>query len=206
MRILILGNGVMSNILKDVIINSDDILVDMLDTKNELICDKDFDIIIDFSHHLATKKVVDFALSKNKPILIATTGQDKEELEYIKKAEEKIKILKISNTSLGVYAMNEIAKLASKILEDFEVAIEEIHHTRKIDAPSGTALSLLHNLENRDKKNVQVNSLRMSNIAGIHKLIFTSDDEILEIKHTAISRKIFALGAIKYAKKMLEKK
>ncbi|VWL85160.1 4-hydroxy-tetrahydrodipicolinate reductase [Oceanivirga miroungae] len=205
MRVLILGNGVMSNILKDVVINSSDTFVDMIDTKENIECDLDFDVIIDFSNHLATKKVVDFAIMKNKPLLIATTGQTEDEIKYIEKAKEKLNILKISNTSLGVYVMNEIVKLASSILEDFDVAVEEIHHTRKLDSPSGTALTLIENIKkSNENKEVQVNSLRLSNISGIHKVIFSAEDEILEIKHTAISRKIFALGAIKYARKMLD--
>ncbi|WP_067142126.1 4-hydroxy-tetrahydrodipicolinate reductase [Oceanivirga salmonicida] len=203
MKILILGNGVMANIVKDNIGNTDEFIA-MLDTKYELKCDEEFDVIIDFSHHSATKKIIDFAVEKNKPILIATTGQTNDELEYIEKAKEKINLSKISNTSLGVYAVNELVKKAAEILKDFDISIIEKHHTRKIDAPSGTAITIADSIKevNKDAK-IEMHSIRAGNISGEHTILFAGIDEIVEIKHTATSRKIFALGAIKYARELL---
>ncbi len=204
MKILIFGNGVMSNILKEVVIEKEE-FVAMLDTRENLVCDKDFDVIIDFSNHNATKKVIDFAIKHKKPILIATTGQTDEELEYIENAKKDIKILKITNTSLGVYAINKLVKEATSILKGFDISIVEKHHTRKIDAPSGTAKTLENCIKevNKDAK-VEMHSIRAGNITGEHTVMFAGVDEIVEIKHTATSRKIFALGAIEYARDLVK--
>lgn len=216
MKILIWGNGVMSNIVKNSVI--DDEVVAMVDSLKEIPEIKDFDIIIDFSHHSATKKMLDFAMKNNKPVLIATTGHNIDEIEYIKECSKKIAILKTSNTSLGIKVMRELVKMATKLLEDFDIEVLEKHHNRKIDAPSGTAKTLIEEVQKirnlklvesrtnkRESNEITVHSLRAGTIAGEHSVIYAGLDEIIEIKHTALSRKIFAVGAIKMAKKLLEK-
>lgn len=104
---------------------------------------EDFDILIDFSNPNMTKDLVEFALKKKKNILIGTTGHNIEQLDLIKKASEEIAILHSSNTSFGINALNLIIEQATKILKDFDIEIIEKHHNRKVDAPSGTAKTLL---------------------------------------------------------------
>ena len=216
MKILIYGNGYMGKIVKEIAENDNEV-VGILDSLEEkvVICEE-FDVIIDFSHHNATKKLLDFAVMKNKPVLIATTGHTDDELKYIQESSKNISILKITNTSYGITVMKHLIKEATKLLYDYDIEIVESHHNRKIDAPSGTAKTLaeeitkirdLKILNSRDKKRekdeLTIHSLRAGTIIGEHSVVFAGIDEIIEIKHTALSRKIFAVGAIKLAKKLL---
>lgn len=218
MRILVFGNGVMANILQKSIENPD-VFVEMIDPLNVEDIKKEFDVIIDFSNHLATKTLLNIALKYKKPLLIATTGQTKEEELDIEKASKSIPILKMSNTSLGVKVLNKLSKLATKLLEDFDIEIVEAHHNRKIDAPSGTAITLAKSIQEernlkiqtnrqgkRQKDELGIHSIRGGSIVGEHTAIFAGQDEIVEIKHTALSRKIFAVGAIKFARKLINLK
>ncbi|WP_068268649.1 4-hydroxy-tetrahydrodipicolinate reductase [Caviibacter abscessus] len=219
MKILISGNGVMANIVKDCI-KEPDVFAGMIDTTKDVIFNEDFDAIIDFSNHLATKKILEFAKNKNKPILIATTGHSIIEEQLIEEYSKYIYIIKATNTSLGVFALNRLAKLATQLLENFDIEIIEKHHNRKIDAPSGTAKTLAKNIKDvrsdleivtnrtgkRNSNELGIHSVRAGNIFGEHSVIFAAEDEIIEIKHTAFSRKIFAIGAIKLAHTLLEKK
>lgn len=215
MRILVFGNGVMANILQKSIENPD-IFVDMIDPLNVKDIKKEFDVIIDFSNHLATNTLLNMALKYKKPLLIATTGQTKEEELEIENASKSIPILKMTNTSLGVKVLNKLSKLATKLLEDFDIEIVEAHHNRKIDAPSGTAITLAKSIQEerdlkiqtnrqrkRQKDELGIHSIRGGSIVGEHTAIFAGEDEIVEIKHTALSRKIFAVGAIKFARKLV---
>lgn len=218
MKILISGNGVMAQIVKDCI-KEPNIFVGMIDTTQDINVNEDFDVIIDFSNHKATKKILEFAKNNKKPILIATTGHSDDEEKLIEEYSKYIYIIKATNTSLGVYSLNRLAKLATQILENFDIEIVEKHHNRKIDAPSGTAKTLAKNIKDvraeltivtermgkRESNELGIHSVRAGNIVGEHSVIFANEDEVVEIKHTAFSRKIFALGAIKLAEKLLEK-
>lgn len=215
MKILVFGNGVMANIVKDSIQN-EDVFVDMIDPFDVKKIEKDFDVIIDFSHNLATNTVLNLAKEYSKPLLIATTGQTEDEMKAIENASKYIPILKMTNTSLGVKVLNKLSKLATQLLEDFDIEIVEAHHNRKVDSPSGTALTLAKNIQEvrnlkiqtnrvgkREKNEIGIHSVRGGSIVGEHTAIFAGEDEIVEIKHTALSRKIFAVGAIKFARKLL---
>ena len=218
MKILVIGTGVMSDYVLDSIRNSENICIGRYDKfgngdfSNFEEINEDFDVIVDFSHHSLTKELLEFAVKNNKNILIATTGHNEEENDFIKQMSEKIAILKATNTSFGVNALNKIVAYATKILKDFDIEVVEKHHNRKLDAPSGTANTLLDVIDEAlDKKmnrvygrhdvkrgedEIGVHSIRGGSIVGEHEVIFTKGDEIIEIKHTALSRKIFADGAI----------
>ena len=218
MKILVIGTGVMSDYVLDSIRNSENICIGRYDKfgngdfSNFEEINEDFDVIVDFSHHSLTKELLEFAVKNNKNILIATTGHNEEENDLIKQMSEKIAILKATNTSFGVNALNKIVAYATKILKDFDIEVVEKHHNRKLDAPSGTANTLLDVIDQAlDKKmnrvygrhdvkrgedEIGVHSIRGGSIVGEHEVIFTKGDEIIEIKHTALSRKIFADGAI----------
>ena len=218
MKILIFGNGVMANIVKDCV-KEPNIYVDMVNPLENIAVNADFDVIIDFSHHSATKKLLEFAKEKNKPVLIATTGHTSEEEKIIKEYSKYIYIIKATNTSIGVFSLNKLVKLATTLLYDYDIEIVEAHHNRKIDSPSGTAKTIAKNIQNvkkdldivtnrtykRESNEIGIHSVRAGNIVGEHKIIFAGEDEVIEIKHTAFSRKIFAIGAIKLAEKLNEK-
>lgn len=172
------------------------------------------DGIIDFSHFSLTEEILKYAIEINSPLVIATTGHTDEQKLKIEEASKKIAILKATNTSLGVNIMNQIVSYATKLLADFDIELIEKHHNRKIDAPSGTAATLLEVIneslsekknfvygregnKKREKNEIGVHAIRAGNIVGEHTVIFSSGDEIIEIKHEALSRKIFADGAVK---------
>ncbi len=227
MKILVIGAGVMSDFVLDSIKSSNYTCIgrlDLLDNGEFNSFDEineDFDIIIDFSHHSMTKVLLDYALENNKNILIATTGHTEEELQLIEEASKKIAIIKATNTSFGVNALNKIVSYATSILNDFDIEIIEKHHNRKIDAPSGTANTLIDVItkekeqkmkivygrhdEKRSENEIGVHSIRAGAIVGEHSVLYSKGDEIIEIKHTALSRKIFSDGAVKACERLISK-
>lgn len=161
-----------------------------------------FDVIIDFSHKTALPKVLSLALNTSAPLLLATTGYDKSDEETIRKAAEKIAILKTSNTSRGIAALKRAAEQISLDFSECDCDIVEKHHKNKKDSPSGTALTLKNILE-KHIENIRVHSIRGGTVCGEHEIIFLGDDEEIRITHIAYSRKIFALGALSAARKLL---
>lgn len=172
-----------------------------------------YDVIIDFS----SPEMLDSLLALKKPIVIASTGHDDENISKIKAASEQTPILFSGNLSLGVNVMELVVEKLSNLLSDFDIEIIEKHHRYKKDAPSGTAKMLfaaankgrgneLEEVEGRsgmtygrDSKEVGVSSIRGGTIVGEHSVIFAGEDESVEIKHMASSKKIFATGALKAA-------
>ncbi|MFZ1248316.1 MAG: 4-hydroxy-tetrahydrodipicolinate reductase [Leptotrichiaceae bacterium] len=220
MNILVCGAGVMASFVKESIESSNHKCVGMYDPLGngnykdlKEIVNK-IDGIIDFSHFSLTEEILKYAIEINSPLVIATTGHTDEQKLKIEEASKKIAILKATNTSLGVNIMNQIVSYATKLLADFDIELIEKHHNRKIDAPSGTAVTLLEVIneslsekknfvygregnKKREKNEIGVHAIRAGNIVGEHTVIFSSGDEIIEIKHEALSRKIFADGAVK---------
>lgn len=177
------------------------------------------DVIVDFSHPSVFKPLLSFALEKKFPIVICTTGLSESDKELMKKASEEIPVFFSANMSLGVNLLIDLAKKATAVLEDnFDIEIVERHHNQKIDAPSGTALAIAdaiadtacdnknyvydrHSVRRkRSKDEIGIHAVRGGTIVGEHEVIFAGNDEIIEIKHTAMSKEIFATGAIKAAK------
>jgi 4-hydroxy-tetrahydrodipicolinate reductase len=176
------------------------------------------DVIIDFSNPESIIKLLEYGIKTETPIVIATTGLSDEDIDNIKKASEKIPVFHSANTSLGINVLSNLVKKAATILsESFDIEIIEKHHNKKVDAPSGTAYliadAINEELENsmefvfgregndakRTKKEIGIHAVRGGTIPGEHTVIFAGMDEILEIKHTALSKKIFAQGAIRAA-------
>ncbi|MEE0867928.1 MAG: 4-hydroxy-tetrahydrodipicolinate reductase [Clostridia bacterium] len=179
---------------------------------------EDCDVIIDFSHPSSLDSTLNYAVRENKGVVIATTGYNSEGILKIKNAAEKIPVFFSANMSLGVNLIIELAKKATAILsEGFDIEIVEKHHNQKIDAPSGTALAIADAIngicdnsndyvydrhssrKKRGKKEIGIHSVRGGTIVGEHEIIFAGTDEIIEIKHTAMSKEIFAVGAVKAA-------
>lgn len=183
-------------------------------------CDVEADVIIDFASTKNFNELLDFASDKNIPIVLCTTGYTKEQLELIEDTSKKVAMLKSANMSLGVNLLLKLVQSAAKVLSeaDFDIEIIEKHHNQKVDAPSGTALAIadainlaLNNeycykydrtkeLSKRDKKEIGISAVRGGNIVGEHEVIFAGLDEVIEFKHTAYSKSIFAKGAISAAK------
>lgn len=177
------------------------------------------DAVIDFSSPAALNGLLAFALERKVPLVLATTGYSDEQLAQIDEASKRIPIFRSANMSLGINVLLELVKKAAAVLGDsYDIEIVEKHHNRKVDAPSGTALMIAdaaasalnfkpeyvyerHSVrQSRDKKEIGISAVRGGTIVGIHEIMFAGRDEIIEIKHTAMSREIFANGAVKAAK------
>ena len=177
------------------------------------------DAVIDFSSPAALDGLLAFALERKVPLVLATTGYSDEQLARIDEASKRIPIFRSANMSLGINVLLELVKKAAAVLGDsYDIEIVEKHHNRKVDAPSGTALMIAdaaasalnfkpeyvyerHSVrQSRDKKEIGISAVRGGTIVGIHEIMFAGRDEIIEIKHTAMSREIFANGAVKAAK------
>ena len=177
------------------------------------------DAVIDFSSPAALDGLLAFALERKVPLVLATTGYSDEQLAQIDEVSKRIPIFRSANMSLGINVLLELVKKAAAVLGDsYDIEIVEKHHNRKVDAPSGTALMIAdaaasalnfkpeyvyerHSVrQSRDKKEIGISAVRGGTIVGIHEIMFAGRDEIIEIKHTAMSREIFADGAVKAAK------
>ena len=181
----------------------------------------DADVIIDFSSHTATEEVLNYAVSRHLPCVIASTGQTSRERAALARAAARIPVFYSENMSVGIAVLLEAAKAALSIMKDAEAEIIEKHHLTKLDAPSGTAKLLLQALDpdgealvvhgreglcgKRKKEEIGVFSLRGGTVAGEHTVSFFGEDEILEITHKASSRKIFAAGALRAAEALTQK-
>jgi len=186
-------------------------------------CPLHSDVIIDFSNHTAVHKVLYFAVMRHIPVVLATAAFDRDEYKVILEASTKIPIFHSSNMSIGINGISKILETLVPLLEkEFHVEIIEKHHNKKLDSPSGTALLLAdtintcssqkkeyvfgrHGTEDCcDIHQLGIHSVRGGTIPGEHTIIFAGPDEVIEIKHTALSRNIFALGALRAARFIAE--
>lgn len=182
------------------------------------------DVLIDFSHPDNLSDILDYALRTKTKLVLATTGYSEVQLDKIKEASKEIAIFQSYNTSFGISMLVRILREATKEFygADFDIEILEKHHHRKIDAPSGTAKMLFEVMaeeepdlkpvydrstlhEARHHEEVGIQAIRGGTIFGEHSIYFAGLDEIVEIKHTALSRDVFATGAIQAAKTLLGK-
>ena len=166
---------------------------------------KNADVLIDFSRPSSTLKILEDCLKLNIPMVIGTTGFNKEELSAIEEASKKIPILLAFNMSKGIFIIKKsIQDFLKSNSNKLKCTIEEVHHTEKVDSPSGTAIELKNVIEKADiAKNISslnIESKRVQGVFGIHKVIFSSDSDYIEFKHEALSRKVFAEGAIEISK------
>ena len=179
------------------------------------------DAVIDFSSPAALNGLLDFASVRKIPLVLATTGYSPEQIAKIGATACEVPIFRSGNMSLGINVLLTLVQKASSILGDsYDIEIIERHHRRKVDSPSGTALMIAdaaaescgHETEYvydrhavrqpRDKKEIGISAVRGGTIVGEHEIIFAGHDEIIEIRHTALSREIFAQGAVEAAKFM----
>lgn len=160
---------------------------------------KKVDVWIDFSSPEGLDALLDEAVRKGIPVVSGTTGLDGKLKKKMKKASEKIPILWSSNMSFGVAVFREALRALAP-LADFDFQIEEVHHRRKKDRPSGTALTLQETLEETiGRKCPEPLSIRGGGVFGIHKVWAMSEEEILTFEHQALNRAVFARGAVRAA-------
>lgn len=171
----------------------------------------DFDAIIDFSAHKATISILKVAIVRRCAVVLATTGHDDDEKKYIEYASRFIPLFYAGNMSLGIAAMAKCVRETLSVFKTADVEIIETHHTQKADVPSGTALMLADVVkqtiggqtvvgrhENGKKKDgdIGVHSLRMGSVFGKHEVRINTGEETLTFTHEALSRKVYAKGAI----------
>ena len=174
------------------------------------------DVVIDFSHHTGTMPLMDYCVSRGIPAVVCTTGQTPEELEYIDKAAESIPVFRSANMSVGVALTAKIVKEVAAKFGACDIEILEIHHNRKVDAPSGTAIMLadavrearpeLHynlgrsGMAKREADEIGISAVRMGNIVGTHEVMFGTNTQTITITHQAHDRALFADGAVTAAR------
>ena len=182
------------------------------------------DVVIDFSHPANLEKVVEFCERTNTALVMATTGLTDDQKDKVLNLSKKVPVFFSANMSLGVNLLVNLAKKATEILEDsFDIEIIEKHHNQKIDAPSGTAYMIADAIkdtmknsaeyvydrqskrEKRKEGEIGISSIRGGTIVGEHTVIFAGNDEIIELKHTATSKNVFAIGSVKAAKFLKDK-
>ncbi|HCL02498.1 MAG TPA: 4-hydroxy-tetrahydrodipicolinate reductase [Lachnoclostridium phytofermentans] len=188
--------------------------------KNLEECTVAADAVIDFSSPKSLEVLLRVSKKRNLPLVLCTTGYSEEDIKKIEEASKEVAILRSANMSLGVNTLLKLVSVAANVLAraDFDIEIIEKHHNQKVDAPSGTALALADAInealnneyhymydrskvrEKRDKKEIGISAVRGGNIVGEHEVIFAGTDEVIEFKHTAYSKAIFAKGAITAAK------
>ena len=232
-KIIMIGcNGRMGQMITDMVKQDDECTIvagiDIVDNRDNgypvytklADCDVEADAIIDFTSATDFESRMDYAVDKQIPIIECSTGLSEEQMDYLKKASEKVAVLKSANMSLGINLLMKLLKEAAVKLagDGFDVEIVEKHHNQKLDAPSGTALALADSIneamddryeyiydrsqvrQKRDKKELGISAVRGGTIVGEHEVIFAGTDEVITFKHTAYSRAVFAKGSITAAK------
>lgn len=179
------------------------------------------DILVDFSHHSATKSVLDFALLRGVPVVIATTGQTEEEQQMIQEAARHVPVFFAGNMSIGIALLVSLVKTAVSTFPDADVEIIETHHNQKLDVPSGTALMIARGIQEvkenatlcigrhengkRPAGEVGIHSVRMGKVVGIHEVHINTGSQTITLKHEAHSRSLFAEGALHAASFLQDK-
>ncbi|MEO8547311.1 MAG: dihydrodipicolinate reductase C-terminal domain-containing protein [Sphingomicrobium sp.] len=160
------------------------------------------DVLVDFSAPSGLQESLDRAVSAGIPILVGTTGLDNRADTQIAAAAERVAVLRAANTSLGIAVLADLIERAAKVLgPDWDIAIQDIHHAKKVDAPSGTALALGEAASRgRDSSKIHYASIRGGTVAGDHDVLFLGPEERVILSHRAESRAIFARGALAAAR------
>jgi len=179
------------------------------------------DVVIDFSHHTAVSDVLAYAREIGAAAVIGTTGHTPEEKELIFAAAKETPVFFSGNMSLGIAVLCRLAKQAAAAFPDADIEIVEVHHTRKVDAPSGTALMLFNAIKEvrpeavancgragegkRTKEEIGISALRLGNVVGIHEVHIHTANQSLVLKHESGSRAMLADGGVAAARFMVGK-
>ncbi|MGL5254325.1 MAG: 4-hydroxy-tetrahydrodipicolinate reductase [Brevinema sp.] len=210
MKLLVHGTGVMGRLCVEYALQKGWDVV----SQDEFSTEKG-DVILSFSHFSRMESVLTYANTHKIPIMIATTGWGNEISSLIDQFSQNIAILPASNTSLGVNTLHAVLQYITPLLsKNFDIEIIEKHHNKKVDAPSGTANSLAKTIVNSSSKELEIihgrsgsdakrssnqlgiHAVRGGTVVGEHTIAFYGEDEIIEISHTALSKKVFVQGAL----------
>lgn len=185
-----------------------------------------FDVLIDFTRPEVTVKNIAFCSAHGKKMVIGTTGLDAAQKQILEDAAQSTAIMFASNMSVGVNLCFKLVDIAARVMgDDVDIEIIEAHHRHKVDAPSGTALSMGEVVANaldrdleacavygregitgeRDRKTIGFETIRAGDIVGDHTVLFAADGERVEITHKASSRMTFASGAVRASKWLSDK-
>ena len=221
MKIALLGYGKMGKVIERIALERGHEIVLKKDQNNSFDGLLNANIAIDFSIPDSAVSNITECLNKQIPVISGTTGWLNDYQKIVALCEEKKgSFIYSSNFSLGVNIFFELNEYLSKMmanLKQYTISMEEIHHTQKLDAPSGTAITLAEGiikhtdytnwtLENPTKNQIEINAKRIENIPGTHCIFYNSEVDQIEIKHTAHSREGFALGAVVAAEWLVGKK
>ncbi len=222
MKACVVGYGAMGKIISEML--GDDLFLNVaLECENKNFDNfKDkIDVIIDFSSPFNLDMICDYVSKTKTPVVFATTGYSKEQLDKINELSKIAPVLRSANFSLGVIVLNRLVKEVTPLLEGYDIEIIEAHHNKKVDAPSGTAKMLLKSAMDatgydakmgrngycpREKNEIGVSAVRGGTIVGEHEVMYCGNDEVITLKHSAQSKKIFATGAIKAARWLKDQK
>ena len=221
MKIALLGYGKMGQVIERIALERGHEIVLKKDENNTFEGLTDADVAIDFSIPAAAVENISRCLNNNIPVISGTTGWLDHYQEMVDLCQDqKGAFISSSNFSLGVNLFFEINDYLAKIMSKFDsytVKMEEIHHTHKLDAPSGTAISLAKGvienslytnwtLDNPNQNEIYIEAKRVGNVPGTHTVTYNSTVDAIEIKHTAHNREGFALGALIAAEWIVGKK
>lgn len=174
-----------------------------------------YDVLLDFSRSDALRDLLEITKKTKKPLILCSTGYDEEDLKLINEKSKTLPIFRSANMSLGINLINCLLRKVTPLLyENYDIEIIEKHHNQKLDSPSGTAILLANTIKEsikeetsfingrnghkkREKNEVGIHAVRGGSIVGDHDVIFAGTGEVIEINHKAISREVFAMGALK---------
>ena len=222
MKVVICGaNGAMGKLLQEKFGNSVVGLVSAdglngVPRSFEELGDVGADVVVDFSHHSAAPAVANYAAKHKCAMVVGTTGHTYEEQAAIHEASDSVPVFYAGNMSLGIAVLCKLAKQTAQSFPDADIEIVEMHHNRKVDAPSGTAKMLFEAIKEvrpkakancgragegkREKNEIGIHSLRMGNVVGIHEVIVSTDTQAITLRHEVYDRAIFADGALSAAR------
>jgi 4-hydroxy-tetrahydrodipicolinate reductase len=215
------ANGRMGTAIARAIAESDDLVLAVgIDQGGDLDAIAGADVVIDFSHRDATRAIAEACARHGKPLVVGTTGLAPETIAALDALGTKQRVVLAPNTSVGVTVLFHLAKEAARLLGDeFDAEIIEIHHGKKADAPSGTALRLAEAVAEgkhldasafvhgrtgmvgaRPKKEIGIHAVRAGDVIGEHTLLLSGPAERIELVHRAHDRALFARGALRAAR------
>lgn len=220
MNIILCGYGRMGLMIEQLVLESEDMqIIGVVHPglyENALDVPGVADVIIDFSYPGNLDGILARAKRDNAAVVIGTTGYTEEQLAKLREASKELRVMHSSNFSVGVAILRKaVAMVAPALKDSFDIEITETHHNQKVDAPSGTAKMLLKAVDPDDSfdhiygregitgargREIGIHALRGGTVAGEHSVFFFGQDETLEFRHSAASRRIFAAGAVRAAR------
>lgn len=217
-----MGRQVVSLLEHEQLIGYDHTSHPTIKTYNDYDIEENIDVVIDFSHYSMIDNLLDYCLSSKTPLVLCTTGLEEATQSRIVEASKEIAVFQSGNMSLGINLLLKLAQIGAQHLNDFDIEIIERHHKKKIDAPSGTAFMIAEAIQSikdlsldfgrhgqnakRKEQSIGVHAVRGGTITGDHTVLFAGEDETIELKHQATSKRVFAKGAIEAAYYLINKK